>query len=80
MRGYESIVGQNTLHDAYMYNGTLALQQDYDKYMGSGSFDSLCHLMDSMHNAEHNGNFPAADSAYTQISQELIEYAKKKRG
>ncbi len=78
MTRYESIVGSDILHDAYMSNGAALLKEDFDKYMGKGQFDKFCVAMDKMFIAEDNRNDDEADDMHQRLDAMMDEYAKKK--
>lgn len=78
MQQYEVIIGDEVLHDAYMKGGIEGMQDDFDKTMGIGSFDSFCRTMDEMWAAESNGQGKLAMIKHEELSDTLKEYSRRK--
>ncbi len=78
MTRYESIVGADILHEAYMKSGVTPLKEDFDKYMGERQFDNFCIIMDIMLLAEENRDGDEAEDMHQELNAMMDEYAKRK--
>lgn len=78
MKKYESIVGPDILHDAYMNSGTTTLKEDFDKHMGNGQFDDFCRAMDLMLIAENNRAHNNAEFMQMKLENMLNLYSIRK--
>ena len=80
MEKFEGVFGANELKNAYLTNDFKAIESDFDRYMGKGSFVRFCAEMDRMHDDLEEGRRLSGAQKYCALLAEIDNYANKKRG
>lgn len=80
MKRFESVFGKKELRDAYLTNNFESIRNDYENYMGKGSFVDFCNLMDSMHNDYSAHMISSGRQKSIQLQQLITNYESKKNG
>ena len=71
MQKFESVIGADTIRNAYITNDFDTVKKAYEGRYGEGSFTEFCNKMDSMHNDYSDGKYAEGDKKRDQLLKML---------